>query len=141
MPKIFSYRFIIPDNANDANGHVNNIAYVQWMQDVAIRHSDAQGCTAEKYQQLGSSWVVRSHLIEYLQPAFAGEEVETLTWVCNMKRTRSLRRYRFFRCADRMLLVRAETDWVYVDNLVGKPKKIDSAVSEAFDLVPPAEEP
>jgi acyl-CoA thioesterase FadM len=40
-----------------------------------------------------------------------------------------------------MLLVRAETDWVYVDSLAGKPKKIDSAVSEAFDLVTPAEEP
>ncbi|MBW6508945.1 MAG: acyl-CoA thioesterase [Desulfuromonadales bacterium] len=141
MPKIFSYRFYVPDDANDANGHVNNIAYVQWMQDVAIRHSDAQGWTIDKYQQLGTSWVVRSHQIEYLQPAFAGEEIEILTWVCNMKRTRSMRRYRFFRCADRMPPARAETDWVYVDNVAGKPKKIDIAVSEAFDLVTPEEEP
>lgn len=141
MPKIYSYHFIIAPDANDANGHVNNIAYVQWMQDVAIRHSDTQGCTAEKYQQLGSSWVVRSHLIEYLQPAFAGEEMEIQTWVCNMKRTRSLRRYRFLRCADQTLLARAETDWVYVDSVSGKPKKIDSAVSEAFDLVAAEDEP
>lgn len=141
MPKIFSYRFIIPPDAIDANGHVNNIAYVRWMQEVAIRHSDVQGCTAEKYQQLGSSWVVRSHLIEYLQPAFAGEEIEIQTWVGNMKRTRSMRRYRFFRCADQILLARAETDWVYVDSVSGKPKKIDSAVSNAFDLVAPEEEP
>ena len=141
MPKIFFYRFFITPDAIDANGHVNNIAYVQWMQDVAIRHSDAQGFTAEKYQKLGSSWVVRAHLIEYLQPAFAGEEIEIQTWVCNMKRIRSMRRYRFFRCADRTLLARAETDWVYVDKVAGKPKKIDSAVSEAFDLVTPQEEP
>lgn len=141
MPKIFSCRFIIPDDSNDANGHVNNITYVQWMQDVAIRHSDAQGCTADKYLQLGSSWVVRSHLIEYLQPAFAGEEIEILTWVCNMKRTRSMRRYRFFRCAERTLLARAETDWVYVDKITGKLKKIDTDVSEAFDLVPPEGDP
>lgn len=141
MPKSYSYRFFVPDNANDANGHVNNIVYVHWMQDVAIRHSDAQGCTADKYQHLGSSWVVRSHLIEYLRPAFAGDEIEIQTWVCNMKRTRSMRCYRFLRCADRTLLARSETDWVYVDNLTGKPKKIDSAVSEAFDLVAPEEEP
>jgi len=141
MPKIFSFRFIIPPEANDANGHVNNIAYVQWMQDVAIRHSDAQGCTNDMYRQLGSSWVVRSHLIEYLRPAFAGEEMEIQTWVCNMKRTRSLRRYRFLRCSDQTLVARAETDWVYVDSFTGKPKKIDEAISNAFDLVMPEEEP
>lgn len=135
MPDIFTRTFTIPDDANDANGHVNNIAYVQWMQDIAIQHSDAQGCTRELYERLGTSWVVRSHLIEYLRPAFAGEEIEIQTWVCNMKRTRSLRRYRFLRCKDHVLLVRAETNWVYVDNTSGKPKKIDSAVSDAFDLV------
>ena len=135
MPKIFSCRFTIPTDAIDDNGHVNNIAYVQWMQDVAIKHSDAQGCTRELYAGLDASWVVRSHLIEYLKPAFVGEEIEIQTWVCNMKRTHSLRRYRFLRCADQTLLVRAETDWVYVDNKSGKPKKIDSAVSGAFDLV------
>jgi len=57
MAKFFSYRFIIPDDANDANGHVNNIAYVQWMQDVAIRHSDAQNMYGREvsatWQQLG----------------------------------------------------------------------------------------
>ncbi|MFO7765755.1 MAG: acyl-CoA thioesterase [Pelovirga sp.] len=135
MPQIFSSTFIIPAEANDANGHVNNIAYVQWMQDIAIRHSDAQGCTRDLYNGLGASWVVRSHLIEYLKPAFAGEEIEIRTWVCNMKRTRSLRRYQFLRRTDLTLLVRAETDWVYVDNRSGKPRKIDSAVSSAFELV------
>ncbi len=134
MPNVFSWRLIIPADANDDNGHVNNIAYVQWMQDVAIKHSDAQGCTKDLYAELGTSWVVRSHLIEYLKPAFAGDEIEIQTWVCNMKRTRSLRRYRFLRCADQTLLVRAETDWVYVDTRSGKPRKIDNAVSGAFDL-------
>ena len=51
MPKIYSYRFTIPTEANDENGHVNNVAYVQWMQDVATMHSDAQGCTRELYQR------------------------------------------------------------------------------------------
>ncbi|MCW9050028.1 MAG: acyl-CoA thioesterase, partial [Deltaproteobacteria bacterium] len=76
MPKIYSHRFTIPTEANDENGHVNNVAYVQWMQDVATMHSDAQGCTRELYLSLNSSWIVRSHQIEYLRPAFAGDEIE-----------------------------------------------------------------
>ena len=36
---LFRYRFVVPDEAVDGNRHVNNVAYVQWMQDVAIRHS------------------------------------------------------------------------------------------------------
>lgn len=141
MPKIYSYQFTVPEHVIDANGHVNNITYVQWMQDVAVRHSEAQGCTQDRYRHLGSSWVVRAHQVEYLRPAYAGEDIEILTWVCHMKRTRSLRRYRFRRVGDDTTLVRAETDWVYVDSTTGKPKTIDAEVSRAFEQVGPEEEP
>jgi acyl-CoA thioester hydrolase len=141
MPKIFRFRFTVPPEANDENGHVNNVVYVQWMQDVATRHSDAQGCTRELYHRLDSSWVVRSHLVEYLRPAFAGDEIEVLTWVCNLKRTRSLRRYRFLRAGDQTLLAKAETDWVYVNAENGRPRSVDQEVIAAFELVEPEEEP
>ena len=141
MPKIFCHRFVIPTDANDDNGHVNNVAYIQWMQDAATLHSDAQGCSLECYQRLGSSWVVRSHHIDYLHPAFAGEEIEIKTWVCNMKRSRSLRRYCFLRVTDQVVLARAATDWVYVNAQNGRPRSIDKDVSEAFILVAPEEEP
>ena len=141
MPKIYSYCFTIPSEANDENGHVNNVAYVQWMQDVATMHSDAQGCTREFYQRLDSSWIARSHHIEYLRPAFAGDEIEIQTWVCNLKRVSSLRRYRFLDVKKQTLLAQAETEWIYVSADTGRPRKIDAEVSEAFILVPSEEEP
>lgn len=141
MPKIFPHRFIIPSEADDANGHVNNVAYVQWMQDVATLHSDTQGCTREMCRQLGAAWVVRSHRIEYLRPTFAGEEIEIQTWVCNLKRTRSLRRYRFLRVPDQTLLARAETDWVFVNVSSGRPLSIPEEVSSCYQIVEPDEEP
>ncbi len=141
MPKIFHHRFTIPEAANDQNGHVNNVNYVQWMQDVATLHSDAQGCTFESCREIGAAWVVRAHRIEYLRPAFAGEEIEILTWVCNLQRTRSLRRYRFLRCSDQSLLARAETDWVFVNINSGRPKSIPPEVSGCYELVSPEEEP
>lgn len=141
MPRIYRHRFTVPAAANDENGHVNNVVYVQWMQDVATLHSDAQGCTRDLYRRLNSNWVVRSHHVEYLRPAFAGDEIEALTWVSNFQRARSLRRYRFLRADDQTLLARAETDWVYVNSQTQRPRRVDPEVLRAFEPVAPEEEP
>jgi acyl-CoA thioester hydrolase len=141
MPKIFKHEFAVTDDVIDGNGHVNNVAYVQWMQDIAIMHSDAQGCDAVKYAELSSSWIIRSHHIEYSQPAFAGDKIEAFTWVADIKRTSSLRKTRFIGLKDGVVLARAETRWVYVDRSTGKPKLIDSYVRNAFIIVPPDQEP
>jgi len=132
---VYSYEFIIPGSAVDENGHVNNVMYVQWMQDAAVRHYEAMGGT-QPTQAIGATWVVRSHLVEYLRPAFEGERIQVLTWVVNMRRVRSLRRYRFVRVADDLLLVRGETDWVFVDAKSGAPRAIPAEVAGLFTLVP-----
>lgn len=67
----YSKNITIPPSAIDENGHVNNVAYVQWMQDIAIEHYDALG--GIETQGPHATWVVREHRVEYLLPAFAGE--------------------------------------------------------------------
>src|SRR5229473_1101260 len=93
-PAIHREEFTVPDSAIDGNGHVNNVAFVQWMQDVATRHFALSGCM-EAMRAAGGMWVARSHHIEYLRPAFAGERLQILTWVADFSRVRSLRRYHF----------------------------------------------
>ena len=141
MAKIFHHRFVVPEGAIDGNGHVNNVEYVQWMQDIAILHSSQQGGTAEKYQALGSSWIIRTHFIEYLAPAYAGDEIEALTWVSDMRRVSSLRKYQFRRASDQTILAKAETRWVYVDIKSGRPIKIHPEILAAFELVTADQEP
>jgi len=141
MPKIFSHKFTVTEDAIDDNGHVNNVTYVQWMQDIAIMHSDVQGYDATKYNVLDTTWVVRSHNIEYSQPAFAGDEIEILTWVSNIKGTRSLRKTKFVRTKDQAILAKAETNWVYIRRSSGRPCLIDDFVRQAFIIVPENEEP
>ena len=132
---VFSYEFTIPKEALDQNGHVNNVMYVQWMQDAAVQHYEAMGGTGPT-QAIGATWVVRSHTVEYLRPAFEGERIRVSTWVVNMRRVRSLRRYRFLRVADGQLLVRGETDWVFVDAASGSLRAIPAAIAGLFALVP-----
>ena len=137
---VYSYEFTIPENALDMNGHVNNVVYVQWMQDVAILHANATGGTRAMHAA-GGTWVVHSHKVEYLSPAFADEEIVALTWVVNFRRVRSIRRHKFFRKSDNKLLVRGETEWVFVDAESGAPRKIPEEVLRLFPLVAEDSEP
>ena len=140
MIRIYRHEIQVPPSAIDENGHVNNVQYVQWMQDAAIEHSERVGCT-RLTREAGAIWVARSHTIEYLRPAFQDERITVLTWVTNWRKVRSLRKYRFVRDADGALLARGETDWVCVAAMTGRPRNIPDEVAEVFVLVPPDQEP
>ena len=131
VSSIYSKTFLIPHSAIDENGHVNNVAYVQWMQDIAVEHYESIG-GVNPMQLLGATWVVREHRIEYLLPAFENEEIEIRTWVENVRRVRSLRKYEFIRKSDGKVLVRGETDWVFVDVKTGAPRAIPEEVTKVF---------
>ncbi|HLO28969.1 MAG TPA: acyl-CoA thioesterase [Anaerolineales bacterium] len=132
LSSVYSKAFSIPQTAIDENGHVNNVAYVQWMQDIAVEHYEAIG-GINPMREAGAMWVVREHRIEYLLPAFAGEAIEVRTWVENVRRVRSLRKYEFVRQSDGKVLVRGETDWVFVDVETGAPRAIPEKVSKVFE--------
>jgi len=131
--RVYIRSFTIPADAIDENGHVNNVAYVQWMQDVAVEHYEYIGGVSPM-REANAIWVVREHRIEYLLPAFAGEEIEIKTWVENVRRVRSLRKYEFVRKSDDKVLVKGETDWVFVDAKTGRPLAIPETVSKIFTL-------
>jgi acyl-CoA thioester hydrolase len=133
LSPIYSKTFTIPADVIDENGHVNNVAYVQWMQDIAVEHYESIGGT-NPMQLMGATWVVREHRIEYLLPAFSGEEIEIKTWVENVRRVRSLRKYEFVRRSDGKVLVKGETDWVFVDVKTGAPRAIPEEVSRVFAM-------
>ena len=135
MPQIYQYKLTVPDDAVDMNGHVNNIEYIRWMQLAAVLHSDIQGCTKATID-IGATWVVRTHYIEYLRPAFAGENIIVLTWVSNFRRVQSLRRYRIIRIGDNAILVEGETDWVFVDAKTGRLRSIPKDVILKFEVLP-----
>ncbi len=148
MRGVYVHRFDVPPDAIDVNGHVNNLAYLRWMQDIATAHSSACGWPLARYLEARTSWVVRSHHIEYERPAFAGESLTALTWIRAFGARSSPRRYAFWRASDRALLAKAETMWVFVDGRkaetmwvfvdgrLGKPARIPDDFRSAFEPVP-----
>ena len=140
MNPIYRHEFIVPAASVDENGHVNNVEYVKWMQEMAMLHSTAVGGT-QATKEAGASWVARSHRIEYLRPAFAGDHMAVLTWVTNFRKVRSLRKYKFVRTTDNAVIAEGETDWVFVDAKTGRPKSVPREVSSVFEVIPQDREP
>ena len=137
MPARYEHALTVTADDLDRQGHVNNVVYIRWMQDAAVAHSGAQGWTLERYREAGFGWVVRSHFIEYRVPAFVGDEVIVHTWVADMQKVSSRRRFEIRR-ADGTLLARAETNWAFVRTSDQRLVRIPDEVAGAFELVPDA---
>jgi acyl-CoA thioester hydrolase len=136
VPGVHARCFDVDATSIDALGHVNNLEYLRWMQEIATAHSAAVGWPMERYAATGTGWVVRTHTIEYLRPAFAGERIAALTWVRAMGGQSSPRRYLFVRARDRAVLAKAETLWVFVRAASGRPARVPAELGEAFPLLP-----
>ncbi|MGH7629496.1 MAG: acyl-CoA thioesterase [Gemmatimonadales bacterium] len=133
---IHSKLFEVPADAIDQQGHVSNLAYVAWMQAIAIEHSAAAGWPMERYLSLGAGWVVRSHFIEYLRPAFAGDRLALHTWVPRFDQRFTPRRYLFVREPRRQMVAEAETRWVFVDLGSGRRRRLPPELLDAFAAQP-----
>ena len=140
VPTVYRHSILISQDAIDANGHANNVEYLRWMQDAAVGHADATGCT-DATRKAGASWVVRSHHIDYLQPTFAGDRLLVLTWISTLRKASSRRRYLLLREIDRAVIARGETNWVFVESQSGRPIAIPNEIFSLFQVVPPSREP
>ena len=134
MSARFEYLHTVSAEDIDQLGHAGNFHYVKWMQHAAVAHSTANGWSAQEYDALGAGWVVRSHKITYLKPAFKGDALVIKTWVANMKRATSLRQYEILNDQGE-LLATAETDWAFVNYERQKPIRIPAEVAACFEVV------
>jgi acyl-CoA thioester hydrolase len=132
----FEHHHTVTSGEIDEQGHANNVAFVAWMQAAAIAHTKALGWSADNYKRLRAGWVVRSHSIQYLQPAFADDRLIVRTWVAEMKKVTSLRKYQIIRQSDRQILAKAKTNWAFVDYETGRPKRIPEEIIELYKTVP-----
>ena len=90
----------------DVLGHVNNVTYLRWVQDVAVAHWTAFAPAADQAKLV---WVVLRHEIDYKHPARLGDQVIARTWVGLATRVRFERHTELLRAADRALLAKALT--------------------------------
>ena len=113
----------------DELGHVNNAAWVRWIQDVATAHwrSVAPAGHVEAYV-----WVVTRHEIDYLRAAGPGETVTARTWVPDPPRGARFDRHMEFVGDDGKPRVRARTTCAILDKATGRPLRVPPEVAAPF---------
>lgn len=113
----------------DQLGHVNNVTYLRWVQDVATAHWQSAALAAD---QAALAWVVLRHEIDYKRPAFLRDQIIARTWVGAARRLRFERHTELVRAADRKLLARALTLWCPIDRQTGKMTEVSPEVRARF---------
>ena len=123
----FSLSFRVSPDDIDEQGHVNNVAYLRWIQDIAIAHwrHAASEEQLEKY-----SWMTVRHEIDYKKQAFEGEEITAATWVGEWTHVTCERFTEIHRGEE--LLVKGRTVWCMIDRDTKRPARIGQDLIDGF---------
>lgn len=129
-PKVFEQKTIVIDDHLDEMNHVNNVQYLQWIQDVAKAHwlEAAKPSWIEQY-----AWVTLNHFIEYKKPAFLGDELLIQTHVQEFTGAKSNRLVRFTNQKTNELIVQASTWWCMIDRKTNRPVRLPAEMLKSFE--------
>jgi acyl-CoA thioester hydrolase len=123
----FSHSFAVSPADIDEQNHVGNVAYVKWIQDIAVAHWRIIATTE---MQAKLTWIVVRHEIDYKKQAFLNEPITATTWVGEPTRI-SWERFTEIRRGED-LLVKARTVWCLIDRETLKPTRISNELKELF---------
>ena len=117
-------RTVLKEHLDELN-HVNNIQYLQWVQEAAKAHWDAltKG-RADEFE----IWVVRSHHIEYKKAAFLGDQLILRTYVSKSKGALSERIVEIVLKKNERIIAKCGTQWCYINKNKGKPEPLSEPI-------------
>lgn len=125
----FSHRLYAASADIDELGHVNNVVYLRWVQEVAAAHWQK---VAPEDMQKAYAWVVLRHEIDYMRAALAGDEVIGYTWVEEPDGPKIVRHVHLYRAGEDKPLAQARTTWCLLDADNMRPRRISEAISQTF---------
>ncbi|WP_026463423.1 acyl-CoA thioesterase [Adhaeribacter aquaticus] len=115
---------VLPEDI-DQMGHVNNVVYLRWVQDVATAHW-FHVASPELQKQYG--WVILRHEIDYHRPAFLTDEIMGYTWVGEHQGAKFYRFVEIYNVKTEKLLASAKTTWCLLDGQTMRPKRIEADI-------------
>ena len=130
--EFYQKRIKVTQNDLDELQHVNNVRYLEWIQDISKEHWMSK---APEIIQKEVVWVVLSHHIAYKKAAFLGEELLIKTHVAQNSGVTSKRIVEISN-AERGLLVQSETEWCLLNASTLKPMRIPERIKQLFTSTP-----
>jgi YbgC/YbaW family acyl-CoA thioester hydrolase len=123
--KVYTWQLNVRSYELDKAGQVKPSVFQNYIEEGATQGSAANGYDYYWYKAQKTSWVARKISLRYHQPAHYGDQLEMQTWVSDFRRVQSHREYVLRRLRDNALILRARTNWVYIDTEHIRPIRFD----------------
>lgn len=126
-----AFRIDITVSAQDLDelNHVNNIRYLQWVQDASAAHWNALTTEEQRKQWV---WMVQRHEIDYLRQCFEGDELEIYTWPEPPNGRTSIRNVVIKNRKTGKQVMQSRTTWAFVDAKSGRTVPVSEEVAQIF---------
>jgi acyl-CoA thioester hydrolase len=119
--KPFEHLITVTTHDIDELGHVNNVVYVRYIQEVAAAHWNAIASAELKAKYL---WIVLRHEVDYKNPSFLNDVIQGTTWVGESHGAKFERFVKLVRGSDQKILAESKTIWCMVDAKTMRPTRI-----------------
>lgn len=128
--QIFEKLITVTQDDLDELNHVNNVRYVQWVNDIAKEHwlQNATDNILEDY-----FWVLLSHRIEYKNSALLNDIVKLKTYVIKAEGVTSTRIVEMYHNKTKRLLVKSKTNWCLMSSKTLRLTRINSEIANLFN--------
>jgi acyl-CoA thioester hydrolase len=113
----------------DENGHVNNVVYLRWAQDLGVAHWRAR---APQEAQATWAWVALRHEIDYRRPLLPGEAAQGRTWVAEAPQGPRFDRFIRIDGPDGQMCAQVVTTWVLIEQASGRPRRVPDWIPALF---------
>lgn len=127
--QVFSRTFTPAPDDIDANGHVNNVVYVRWIQDMATSHWNHRQPAEEQSRW---AWIVLRHEIDYRRALMPGETAIARTWVAETPEGPRFDRFVRIDGPDGAMCAQARTVWCMIEQATGRPKRVTPEIVARF---------
>ncbi|RAK58530.1 acyl-CoA thioesterase [Phenylobacterium hankyongense] len=113
----------------DANGHVNNVVYLDWAQQIATAHWRARAPADEQGKW---AWVALRHEVDYRRALKLGEVAHARTWVADAADGPRFDRFVRIDGPDGAMCAQVLTTWVLIEQATGRPRRVPAWMVEIF---------
>lgn len=123
----YSYTLKVAEKDIDELLHVNNVVYLQWVNDISDRHWNELSSRSLKEKYF---WVVLRHELDYLSQAVLHDELTLITWVGHSRGAKSVRHVEIYK--GETLCLKAASTWCLIDAQTLKPTRIKDDILDTL---------
>lgn len=127
--KTFETNIVVTAHDLDDLNHVNNVRYVQWVNDIAKQNWEQIATPTIKSEYF---WVMLSNHIDYKQAAYLDDSLLIKTYVTKSEGVTSIRIVDIYNNKTNALLATSKTNWCLINKKTQKPARITPEIRNLF---------